>query len=68
MHICVSPEEDVSMIVPVSYVQGLAHSISVLQTIKEVERPGNEATACLLMYTKWDQLIKSPNSRLDKKH
>ena len=58
------------MIVPVSCVQGLAHSISVLQTIKEVEveRPGNEATACLLMYTKWDQLLKSPNSRLDKKH
>ena len=42
------------MIVPVSCVQGLAHSISILQAIKEVEveRPGNEATACLLMYTK----------------
>ena len=42
------------MIVPVSCIQGLAHSISILQAIKEVEveRPRNEATACLLMYTK----------------
>ena len=42
------------MIVPVSCFQGLAHSISVLQAIKEVEaeRPGNEATACLLKHTK----------------